>query len=100
MGLDPSKEKFTEEEIQLTTTGITGEMKVDIPIEDLSIYSIIEGGQLDLTYSLSYINKMCITSKLSAEIDFAISSDYPMKIHYDLEEGSSIDFYIATKMTD
>ena len=75
-------------------------MKVDIPIEDLSIYSIVEGGQLDLTYSLAYMNKMCITNKLSPEIDFAISSDYPMKIHYDLEEESSIDFYIATKMSD
>jgi proliferating cell nuclear antigen PCNA len=92
--------KCTEEEIQLTTTGVTGEMKVDIPIEDLSIYSIVEGGELDLTYSLAYMNKMCITNKLSIEIDFAISNDYPMKIHYDLEEDSSIDFYIATKMSD
>ncbi len=92
--------KCSEEEIQLTTTGVTGEMKVDIPIEDLSIYSIVEGGELNLTYSLAYMNKMCITNKLSAEIDFSIGCVYPMKIHYNLEEDSFIDFYIATKISD
>jgi len=46
------------------------------------------------------MNKMCITNKLSSEIDFSLSSNFPMKIHYNLEDESSITFYIASKVID
>jgi len=92
--------KCTEEKIILVTNGITGEMSVNIPIEDLTEYSIIEGEQINLTYSLSYINKMCLTNKLSNEIEFFISQDYPMKIKYDLGDDSTLIFFIAPKASD
>jgi hypothetical protein len=63
-------------------------------------YSIIEGQVINLNYSLSYINKMCLTNKLSSEIQFSISAEYPMKISYDLGDDSSIVFYIAPKLAD
>ena len=75
-------------------------MLVNIPIEDLTEYSIVEGEVINLSYSLSYINKMCLTNKLSNEIQFSISAEYPMKIRYDLGDDSSIVFYIAPKMND
>ena len=90
--------KCSEEEISLTTNGVTGEMRVDIPIDDLSSYSIIEGGEILLTYSLSYINKMCITSKLSNDIEFSLSDNCPMKISYDLGDNSLLQFFMAPKM--
>ena len=43
---------------------------------------------------------MCLTNKLSNEIHFSISAEYPMKISYDLGDDSSIVFYIAPKMSD
>jgi proliferating cell nuclear antigen len=92
--------KCTETEINLTTNGITGEMKVEIPIEDLNIYSIVEGEEIKLTYSLSYIYKMCISNKLSSTIDFSLSNECPMKINYYLGESSSLVFFIAPKMND
>jgi proliferating cell nuclear antigen PCNA len=92
--------KCSEEKINLTTTGITGEMLVNIPIDDLNEYSIIEGEEIDLKYSLNYINKMCLTNKLSSEINFCISANFPMKIHYDLGNSSSIVFFIAPKVCD
>jgi proliferating cell nuclear antigen PCNA len=92
--------KCTEDKIDLITNGVTGEMLVNIPIEDLNEYSIVEGEVINLNYSLSYINKMCLTNKLSNEIQFFISADYPMKICYDLGEDSSMVFYIAPKMAD
>lgn len=92
--------KCSEEKIDLITNGVTGEMLVNIPIEDLNEYSIVEGEVIDLNYSLSYINKMCLTNKLSNEIQFSISADYPMKISYDLGDESSIVFYIAPKLAD
>lgn len=92
--------KCSEEEISLTTNGVSGEMRVDIPIDDLSGYSIIEGQEIVLTYSLSYINKMCITSKLSNDIEFSLSNNCPMKISYDLGDNSLLQFFMAPKMNE
>jgi proliferating cell nuclear antigen PCNA len=92
--------KCTEDKIDFTTNGIAGEMSVNIPIEDLTSYSIVEGEEFNLKYSLVYINKMCITNKLASEIDFYISSDYPMKLHYNLGNDASLVFYIAPKVSD
>lgn len=88
----------SEEKINLTTNGISGEMSVNIPIDDLKEYSIAEGEELELKYSLTYINKMCLTNKLSPIVDFSIGSKFPMKIHYDLGEDSSMTFHIAPKI--
>jgi hypothetical protein len=66
----------------------------------MSSYSVVEGDEVNLTYSLIYISKMCITNKLSSDIDFSLSNDYPMKINYDLGDDSSLTFYIATKLAD
>ena len=90
----------SETSISLTTNGITGEMRVDIPIDDLSSYSIVEGEDITLTYSLAYINKMCITNKLSSEVEFSLSNECPMKISYDLGDNSLMIFFMAPKMND
>lgn len=90
----------SEEDIRLSTNGVSGEMTVDIPIDDVSCYSIVEGEKITLTYSLAYINKMCITNKLSNDVDFYLSNDMPMKIRYDLGDDSSIMFFIAPKIND
>jgi proliferating cell nuclear antigen len=92
--------KCSEEKIDLVANGIAGEMLVNIPIEDLTEYSIIEDEVIELTYSLNYIHKMCITNKLSNEIEFSISSNCPMKIKYDLGDNSTLLFFIAPKITD
>ena len=89
--------KCSEESIHLTTTSVNGEMCVQIPIDDLSSYSIVEGEEVILNYSLLYLNKMCITNKLTSEIEFYISNECPMKIAYPLGEGSSLVFYMAPK---
>lgn len=92
--------KCSEEKIHLITHGLAGEMLVNIPIDDLSAYSVVEGDIIDLKYSLSSIHKMCLTNKLSSEIMFYISNDSPMKIEYDLGNNSNIVFYVAPKISD
>jgi hypothetical protein len=92
--------KCSEESIHLTTNSITGEMCVQIPIDDLTSYSIIEEEEVELIYSLIYVNKMCITNKISSEIDFSLSKESPMKISYNLGDDSSIVFYMAPKIND
>lgn len=92
--------KCTEETIDLITNGITGEMKVNIPIDDLNEYSINEGETIDLKYSLTYLSKMCLTNKLSSEISFGISADAPMRIKYNLGNDGTMEFFIAPKIAD
>lgn len=97
---DDIQVKCTEDKIDLVTNGITGEMLVNIPIDDLTEYSIVEDEEINLAYSLTYINKMCLTNKLTNEIQISISKEFPMKIVYDLGNESSLVFYIAPKMID
>ena len=89
-----------EECVDFKTKGSSGEMRVNIPIDDMTSYSIVEGEEVNLVYSLQYISKMCITNKLSNDIDFSLSNNCPMKISYDLGENSLLQFYIAPKMND
>ena len=91
--------KCSDLSIDLVSEGVMGEMLVSIPIDDLTEYSIAEDDIIDLKYSLVYIHKMCITNKLSNEIQFCISKEFPMKIKYDLGDNSTIVFYIAPKST-
>jgi proliferating cell nuclear antigen PCNA len=92
--------KCSENKMDIVTDGITGEMRVNIPIDDLCEFSIVENNELDLKYSLTYINKMCLTNKLTDDIGFSISNQAPMKIKYDLGDNSSILFFIAPKVSD
>lgn len=92
--------KCTEEKIDLITNGVTGEMLVNIPIDDLNEFSISEGDTIDLKYSLNYVHKMCLTNKLSTNIEFAISGQFPMRIKYDLGDDSCVKLYIAPKIEE
>jgi proliferating cell nuclear antigen PCNA len=87
-----------EEKINLSTQGVLGDMLVTIPLDDLNEYSISEDETVDLLYSLSFLHKMCLTTKLSANINFAISKNYPMRIAYDLGDDSKLLFYLAPKI--
>lgn len=87
-----------DEKVNLNTQGELGDMLVTIPIDDLNEYSIAEDETIDLLYSLTFIQKMCLTTKLSVDVSISISKDYPMKIAYDLGEGSKLLFYLAPKI--
>ena len=87
-----------ENGIDLKTIGDNGTMKVNLPIDDLSEFSISEGEELEISYSLNYIHKMCLTTKLCKEVQVSISENLPICIKYDLEENSSVLFYVAPKI--
>jgi proliferating cell nuclear antigen len=89
-----------EEWADFKTKGTSGEMRVNIPINDMNSYSALSGEEVNLTYSLQYITKMCITNKLSTDINFNLSNECPMKINYDLGDDSLLTFYIASKIAD
>jgi len=87
-----------ENEFNLESNGENGKMKVSIPIQDLLEFCITEGENINLSYSLNYINKMCLTNKLSKNIDISMANDFPIKIKYSLGNDSCVIFYIAPKI--
>ena len=91
--------KCLQEEIEFTSNNTNGEMRVQIPIDDLSSYSIVEDEDVKITYSLLYLTKMC-TNKLSEEVEISLSNDSPLKIMYSLGNNSTMSFYMAPKITD
>ena len=89
-----------EDILEFNASGDTGELKVNIPIDDLNEYAIAEGETLDISYSLNHIGKMCLSTKLGQHVSLSISSEYPMAIKYDLGDESNVAFYIAPKIAD
>jgi proliferating cell nuclear antigen PCNA len=92
--------KCSEECVDFKVSGNVVEMRININVDDMSSYAIVEGEEINLTYSLIYISKLCITNKLTNDIEFNLSNESPMKIKYDLGNDSSLVFYIAPKLTD
>jgi hypothetical protein len=43
---------------------------------------------------------MCITNKLSSDVDFSLSNERPMKISYNLGDDSFMEFFIAPKINE
>lgn len=89
-----------EELLELNASGDSGKLKVNVPIDSLSEFAISEGENLDITYSLNHIGKMCLSSKLGSEISIGISAEYPMSLKYNLGEDSTVAFFIAPKIMD
>jgi proliferating cell nuclear antigen PCNA len=90
-----------ETEIYLICSGENGEMKIKIEVDDLIDYSIIEGENIEVKYSLKYIQKTIFTKTIFENINFSISKELPLKISYSLENSSNtIDFYIAPKIEE
>jgi proliferating cell nuclear antigen len=92
--------KCNEDKIDIASSGVGGEMSVNIPIDDLNEFSISEGEFIDLSYSLNYIYKMCLSPKLASEVTLSISKNYPLRIKYDLEPDSYVTFYMAPRIED
>lgn len=92
--------KCSEELLELSANGDMGEMKVNIDIDDLKEFAICEGEVINLSYSLNYVHKMCLTNKLVANVELSISGSYPMRIKYDLGNESNVMFYLAPKVQD
>ena len=89
-----------EDVLEFHAQGDSGKLKINIPIEHLNEYAIGEGSKLNVSYSINHIGKMCLSSKLSHEIELGVSSEYPMSFKYDLGDNSTAVFYVAPKIMD
>jgi len=89
-----------EEKIAISTNGENGEMMVNMKVDELKEYAVCEGEEIDLSYSLSYLSKMCVTTKLTEDIEISLCKESPLRIAYHLGEGCMLYFYLAPKALD
>ena len=86
--------------IELNASGDAAKLKVNIPVDELNEYAIAEGEELNISFSLSHLCKMCCSTKLGATIDISLSGEYPMALKYNLGDDSTVVFYIAPKISE
>jgi proliferating cell nuclear antigen PCNA len=91
----------SEDKIMLNSSSIdTGKMSTEISIDDLNEFSIDEGRELNISYSLSYLCDVANFHKLSNEIELKLKDDFPIQLIYNLgTEDANVMFYIAPKIT-
>lgn len=96
---DTMEIQCSEDKIMLYATSIeNGKMSVEVKIDDLSAFSIVEGEELRLSFSLMYLHTICLYNKLAKDIELKFSANYPMRIDYDLGDGAKILYFLAPKM--
>jgi proliferating cell nuclear antigen len=78
----------------------SGKMSVDMNIDDLTSFSINEGEQLNISFSLNFLHNICSFNKLSKEMDIKLAKDYPLAIIYDLNNEGFMKFYLAPKVDE
>lgn len=90
-----------ESKIVLCSNSVdSGKMNVDINIDDLSSYSIVEGEELGMSFSLTYLNNICAFNKLSKDMEIRICNNYPMCIVFNLLDEASLTVFLAPKISD
>lgn len=89
-----------EDLLEFNSSGDSGKLKVNIPIDSLNEFAISEGEELNISYSLAHIGKMCLSTKLGGEIGVGISAQYPMSLKYSLGDDSTVAFFVAPKIAD
>ena len=89
-----------EDNIELNASGESTKLKVNIPTDDLNEYAIAEDEELNVSFSLSHLCKMCCSTKLGPTINVSLSSEYPMSLKYNLGDDSKVVFFIAPKIKE
>jgi hypothetical protein len=75
-------------------------MTVEMKIDDLVEYSINEGEEMHISFSLAILHNICMYNKLSKDINVSLTTNFPMKMVYDLGDGANMVFFLAPKMDD
>lgn len=91
-----------EENIQFISKSTeNGSMRVEVPIEDLLGFSIVENETLNVSFGLQYLNTICAYNKLSKNVVLKIHKEYPLEIEYIFDEnGGCIKYLLAPKIME
>lgn len=91
--------KCDEQDIQLETLGEMGNMNIKIKEDDIIEYALEESEEddkefcnvLSISYSLEFLKNICLFAKLNKQVKLHMSSEYPLKLQYDLDDWTDGD---------
>jgi proliferating cell nuclear antigen PCNA len=90
----------SEEQIQMKANSTeTGSMSVDIDINDLISFSIMEGENLQMSFSLKSLHQISLFKQVTNEIVIRLCPEYPLSIIFPInEEDTYLKIYLAPKI--
>jgi proliferating cell nuclear antigen len=94
-----------ENDIQFISKSLeNGSMRVEIKIDELTGFSIIEGENINVLFGLQYLNTISSYSKIAKIVELKIRRNYPIRIDYMFggEEGEqgSVKYFLSPKLGD
>lgn len=97
--------KCNENDIQFISKSTeSGSMRVEIKIDELTGFSIIEGENINVSFGLQHLHTISSYSKISKTVELKIRRDYPIRIDYlfgdSFDKEGSIKFFLSPKIED
>jgi len=94
-----------ENDIQFISKSLeNGSMRVEIKIDELTGFSIIEGENINVLFGLQYLNTISSYSKISKTVELKIRRNYPIRIDYmfggEGEAEGSVKYFLSPKLGD
>ena len=92
-------ESFT----RMMTSGMDGDIQVEVPPDKIPLYEITEGCTVTSSYNLSFLQKMVQFTKTTSYIQLQVSANFPLEVKYNLCELNKecfLRFYIAPSIDD
>lgn len=92
--------KCQEEAFNLESESTEGSMKVNISMDDIELYQIVENSEIKSSFSIKYIVHMSQFHKLCPDINIHLSPEMPIQLCYNIteDESSKMKFYLAPKI--
>ena len=92
--------KCSENIVELNAHGDTTKLKINITVDDLNEYAIAEDEEINVSFSLTHLCKMCLSMKMCSTINVSLSAQYPMLLNYNIGDDSNVSFFIAPKVLE
>jgi hypothetical protein len=92
--------EFNERGITMLSEGDSGKATVFISVEDLTNYALDTDANLNMAYSVLYLQKMCLHSRISNEIHIRMGTSIPMRLSYQIDTDCHFHWFMAAKIID
>lgn len=90
--------KCTDDRINFSAAGEEGSADIELTLDNVESYSIVEGEIIKTKYSLKFLTKCVELSSVYENVSVEMSRELPLRIQWDLQNSSYLRFYIASKI--
>lgn len=90
--------KCSDEKINFSADGEEGTADIELTLDNVEGYSIVEGETISTKYALKFLTKCVELSSVYETVSVEMSRELPLRIHWDLKNDSYLRFYIASKI--